>query len=252
MGVCTRLCVERLGLESLEEGDVIITNHPKYGGSHLPDVTLIKPVFAEGVLVGYVANRAHHAEIGCPVPGSLPAHARCLEEEGVVILPTLVVSQGKFLWEKKCEDLFLHCKYPTRSVSANKADIEAGLAALKSGESRLKQLVQLHGRNVIHEYMAKVRGVVSSTIQTLLQRTVEETAGTKVCTFEATEKLDDGSIISVTTSIRASEKTASGKSEQMGIVFDFNMHEGNMNCTLAILHNVISVRGSRRVRAPSE
>lgn len=90
LGICTRLVSERM---PLEPGDVIITNHPAYGGSHLPDITLIQGVFTDdGERIGYVINRAHHAEIGGKTPGSMPPDARFLIEEGVVIAP--------FIWRK--------------------------------------------------------------------------------------------------------------------------------------------------------
>jgi len=75
------LCVRRVSEEhDWKEGDVIVVNHPAFGGSHLPDVTVISPVFLEGVILAFVANRAHHAEIGGKTPGSMPPDARCLAE----------------------------------------------------------------------------------------------------------------------------------------------------------------------------
>ena len=97
MGVCVRAVMKTL---PLQEGDVVITNHPAYGGSHLPDVTLIKPVFYNSRLIGFVANRAHHAEIGGKKPGSMPVDATTLEEEGVIISPTYLVKSGKANWKK--------------------------------------------------------------------------------------------------------------------------------------------------------
>ena len=96
LGVCVRQVLKKI---KIHEGDVIITNHPAFGGSHLPDVTLIKAVFANKKLVGYVANRAHHAEIGGRNPGSMPADASTLEEEGVIISPTYLVKKGVPQWE---------------------------------------------------------------------------------------------------------------------------------------------------------
>ncbi|MCY7356485.1 MAG: hydantoinase B/oxoprolinase family protein, partial [Rudanella sp.] len=107
LGVCARLCLKKL---SLNPGDVIITNHPQFGGSHLPDVTLLQGVFThtnrvgEPELVGYVINRAHHAEIGGKVPGSMPPDATSLVEEGVVLEPQYVVKGGRFLWKTGADD----------------------------------------------------------------------------------------------------------------------------------------------------
>ncbi|MCP4709483.1 MAG: 5-oxoprolinase, partial [Planctomycetes bacterium] len=91
LGICVRSVINQI---KPRPGDMIVTNHPAFGGSHLPDVTLIQPVFYEGQLIGYVANRAHHAEIGGVRPGSMPPRARHLIEEGVVIPPLYLYRQG--------------------------------------------------------------------------------------------------------------------------------------------------------------
>jgi 5-oxoprolinase (ATP-hydrolysing) len=92
------LCVRELARTfAMQPGDVVATNHPTFGGSHLPDVTVVTPVFAgenQSNLMGYVASRAHHAEIGGTRPGSMPPDAKTLAEEGVVIPPTYLVRQG--------------------------------------------------------------------------------------------------------------------------------------------------------------
>ena len=84
----------------MEPGDVVVTNHPRFGGSHLPDVTVVTPAHSDsGELLGYVASRAHHAEIGGVRPGSMPPAATRLAEEGVVIPPTYLVRGGQARWE---------------------------------------------------------------------------------------------------------------------------------------------------------
>ena len=96
MGLCVRTVMEKI---RFRPGDTVVTNHPGFGGSHLPDVTLISPVFSPGgECCAFVANRAHHAELGGCRPGSMPPDARTLEEEGVVIPPTLVAAGGKVDW----------------------------------------------------------------------------------------------------------------------------------------------------------
>ena len=87
LGVCARKIIETM--PTLKQGDIVVSNHPAFGGSHLPDVAVLAPVFAEGSdrPVAYLANRAHHAEIGEASPGSMPASTNCLAEEGVVISP---------------------------------------------------------------------------------------------------------------------------------------------------------------------
>src|SRR5439155_25377068 len=99
LGLCVRRLRETL---PLLPGDVVVTNHPAFGGSHLPDVTVVTPVFAGETpadLIGYVASRAHHAEIGGSRPGSMPPAATNLAEEGVVIPPAYLVRCGAALWD---------------------------------------------------------------------------------------------------------------------------------------------------------
>ena len=104
LGICARLVKEAI---DIGPGDVVLTNHPKYGGSHLPDLTMMAGVFDDqDTLIGYVINRAHHAEIGGKRPGSMPPDAKNLEEEGVVILPTYLVKGGTYQWEA-IEDLMM-------------------------------------------------------------------------------------------------------------------------------------------------
>jgi len=147
LGLCARLVLEQL---PLAPGDVIVTNHPKYGGSHLPDVTLMSAVFTDQQeLIGYVINRAHHAEIGGKVPGSMPPDATSLAEEGVVLEPQYIVRDGRLCWDE-LEPRFTQAEYPTRSLPENRADLEAALASLRAGELALQDLVRQYGLATVH------------------------------------------------------------------------------------------------------
>jgi 5-oxoprolinase (ATP-hydrolysing) len=138
LGLCVRESVKAV---AAGVGDTLITNHPAFGGSHLPDVTLITTVHGEdGSLLGYVANRAHHAEIGGMTPGSMPAGARCLEEEGVVIAPRHLIRAGESCVEEVMK-VFVSGRYPTRNEADNRADLHAQLAANQLGVRRLKAFV---------------------------------------------------------------------------------------------------------------
>ena len=117
------------------EGDVLILNDPFLGGTHLPDVTVVSPVFAGERRVGFVANRAHHADIGCESPGSMPVSRR-LEEEGLVIPPTLVVDAGK-----PVADTFETIIGATRSPHQSRGDFAAQLSANRVGVQRLGEMV---------------------------------------------------------------------------------------------------------------
>lgn len=224
LGVCARLCLEKLG--PLRPGDVVITNHPKYGGSHLPDVTLLQGVFTEkNELIGYVINRAHHAEIGGKVPGSMPPDAVCLAEEGVVLEPMFLVREGQSLWESEIAKRFRQAAYPTRALAENKADIEAALASLRAGELALKDLVRQEGLQTVHHYMNGLKQAAARTIEAVLKRHADRT-------FEAEESLDDGHWIRVRISVR-----------QERIQFDFTgtsgVHPNNLNANTSILYSAI-------------
>jgi len=235
LGVCARLCLAQL---PLSPGDVIITNHPKFGGSHLPDVTLMQGVFSDArpgrpqTLIGYVINRAHHAEIGGKVPGSMPPDATSLVEEGVVLEPQYLVKDGRFLWDDDPETgqyglahRFTNAPYPTRAIAENRADIEAALASLRTGETALQTLARQHGTDTVRHYMARLKTSATNAITTLLQQVDGHE-------FAAEESLDDGYLIRVKMAVKAGR-----------ISFDFTgtsgVHPHNLNANVSILHSAI-------------
>src|SRR5690606_11078612 len=132
-GLCVR---EVLRQHRFRPGDMMLTNHPGAGGSHLPDLTLIAPVFAEDELIAFVANRAHHAEMGGIRPGSMPPGARSLVEEGVVISPVLLFDQGGARYEA-IGKILSGARWPSRAVPDNLADLQAQAAANLRGVDAL-------------------------------------------------------------------------------------------------------------------
>ncbi|MEM1326618.1 MAG: hydantoinase B/oxoprolinase family protein [Bacteroidota bacterium] len=221
LGICARLMIQQL---ELEEGDIAITNHPKYGGSHLPDVTLLQAVFDEqGERVGYVINRAHHAEIGGRTPGSMPPDATRLVEEGVAIVPTYLVKKGVPQWESMTQ-LFTQARFPTRAWQENKADLSAAIAALRTGEQKLKALVRQHSSNKVKHYMKLLQHVAAQN----LERAIAPWRGQQL---SAQEQLDDGHTIRLAIQI----------GEQ--IEFDFSgtdaPHPHNLNANISIVYSAI-------------
>lgn len=222
LGPCARAMLQAL---PLGPGDVLITNHPGYGGSHLPDVTLLTGAFTEkGELIGYLINRAHHAEIGGQRPGSMPPDARNLEQEGVVIPPMYLAKNGQVLWEE-IESVLIGSPYPTRSLHENLADLEAALASLRRGQQQLQQLVQMYGLQKVHQNMQAVKALARSALHHALQ---QQTARS----FHAIEALDDGHQIVVKGAIHSD-----------GIHFDFSgssgTHPGNLNANRAIVYSAL-------------
>jgi N-methylhydantoinase B len=122
-----------------------ILNDPYRGGTHLPDITLIEPAFAEGELAGFAACRAHHADVGGPTPGSMPAGSRTLEEEGVVIPPTAAGPQA-------LREIVERMRFPQQRL----ADLRAQLAANRLGVARLAELSERHGPDLLREAMAEI------------------------------------------------------------------------------------------------
>ena len=221
LGICVRKVVSQL---PIREGDIVITNHPAYGGSHLPDITLISAVYHEGELIGYVANRAHHAEIGGITPGSMPTHATNLQEEGVVITPQYLASQGEFHWDE-IKKLLAGSTWPSRSVDENLADLKGGVAALKAGVHGLQKMCALYSSKNVAHYMKALKDYVSSKLWfrfSTLKKNV----------YEATEYLDDGHKLHVLISM-----------DENQAIFDFSgtdqVHPGNLNATDAIVNSVV-------------
>ena len=139
-----------------EEGDILITNHPAFGGSHLPDVTVITPVFVDGERIGFTASRAHHAEIGGKRPGSMPPDATRLSEEGVVIPPMFLARKGEFRWDPIKEKL-TGAEWPTRSLQENMADLQSAVSANHRGAEKLKNLAKEFGTDEVTRYMQKLK-----------------------------------------------------------------------------------------------
>src|SRR5204863_7177918 len=134
--------VLRLRQGTLKPGDVVTLNNPYNGGTHLPDVTVITPVFdtAGRDILFFVANRGHHADIGGITPGSTPPASRTLEEEGVVLDNFLLVDGGEFC-EAEFPHLLASATYPARSPDVNVADIKAQIAANEKGVQELRGVV---------------------------------------------------------------------------------------------------------------
>lgn len=220
LGVCVR---EVAAAVNMQPGDTIITNHPAYGGSHLPDVTLITPVHDQsGGLLGYIANRAHHAEIGGITPGSMPATATRLIEEGVVIAPRHLIRAGTSCFDE-VSTLLTTALYPTRNLADNLADLHAQLAANLHGVERLRELAGDQPeslRHIMSEIIAHSAGVMRQQIQRLPE-----------CSA-AQERLDDGNVIAVEMR-RVDEK----------LVLDFTgtsaVHPRNLNATKAIVRSAV-------------
>ncbi len=164
--------IMRNRLGSMKPGDSYILNNPYNGGTHLPDITVITPVFekSKGDILFYVASRGHHADVGGITPGSMPPDSHVIDEEGVLIDDVQLIDQGKFL-ETELRNLLLGAPYPVRNIEQNLADIRAQVAANEKGVQELGKMVDHFGLDVVTAYMQHVQdnaeGAVKKVIKVL-------------------------------------------------------------------------------------
>jgi 5-oxoprolinase (ATP-hydrolysing) len=220
------LCVRGLrGTIDLRPGDVVATNHPAYGGSHLPDVTVVTPVFADdGALLGYVASRAHHAEIGGSRPGSMPPAATRLAEEGVVIPPLHLIEEGRPAWAQ-VEGLLRESPFPSRAVADNLADLRAAVAANHAGAEALRALARTGGAEAVARQMEALKRLAERHVREALAEVPDGR-------YEATEALDDGSPLRVAVAIE-------GDAARVDFTGSAQVHSGNLNATPAVVRSVL-------------
>jgi 5-oxoprolinase (ATP-hydrolysing) len=157
--------------DTLKPGDVVALNNPFNGGTHLPDVTVITPVFDAdgGEILFFIGSRGHHADIGGITPGSTPPVSHTLEEEGVVIDDFLLVDGGHFR-EAELRALLAGAKYPARSPDVNVADIKAQIAANEKGVQELHRVVALYGWPTVSAYMRHVMDNAEESVRRVIER----------------------------------------------------------------------------------
>ena len=220
LGVCVRKVSEG---RVWREGDVVVVNHPGFGGSHLPDVSVVSPVLGvEGEVVAFVANRAHHSEIGGKAPGSMPGDATCLEEEGVVIAPRLLVDAGRECFEE-VEQILEGAKFPSRSVRENVADLRAQAAANRSGVLAMQSLLTQFGEG---EVVAGMGSLFARAESLMAERLREEGE------WLAEDSLDDG------TAVVACLRCCGGELE-VDLRESGKAHGGNLNATEGVTRSAV-------------
>ena len=216
----------RQNKDHIKPGDVFMMNNPFNGGTHLPDVTVITPVFdKEGTRILYtVASRGHHADIGGKTPGSAPPDSRTIDEEGVLIDNFLLVKEGQ-LRSVQARELLASGKYPCRNIDQNMADLSAQIAANTTGLKELQKITDQFGVDTVHAYMSHVQANAEESVRRVLDVLHD-------CEF--TYPLDSGDQIRVAISVNKAERTATidftGTSPQ---------NEWNYNAPLAICRAVV-------------
>lgn len=205
----------------LSPGDVIVTNDPFRGGSHLPDITVVTPVHSpRGDLLFLTASRAHHAEIGGVRPGSMPPFSKNLAEEGVLISNFKLIEQGNARYEALRELLTIGA-FPSRDPAANLADIHAQVAANRQGAAALLALCESKGVAQVQSYMQHIQSAAEKKMRSALGRLAN---GRR----EFTDTLDDGSAIQVAITIEGEAATIDFSGSSV-------THAGNFNANRAIV-----------------
>ncbi|MDQ7246076.1 hydantoinase B/oxoprolinase family protein [Dongia sedimenti] len=178
---------------NMNPGDVYVLNAPYHGGTHLPDITVVTPVFDEAgsSILFYVASRGHHADVGGITPGSMPPDSRTVEEEGVLIDNVKLVDRGTFR-EPEMRALLGSGKYPARNIDQNIADLAAQVAANEKGVQELRRMVKDFGLTVVHAYMDHVRANAAEQVRRVIDRLKDG-----AFTYE----MDDGAKIAVAVTV---------------------------------------------------
>jgi 5-oxoprolinase (ATP-hydrolysing) len=202
--------------DQLKPGDVYMLNAPYNGGTHLPDITVVTPVFGENSpdLLFFVAARGHHADIGGIAPGSMSPKATRIEEEGVYIDPFKLVARGRFR-EDEVRKLLSQAPYPARNPEQNIADLKAQVAANEKGAAELHNMVRHYGLGVVRAHMGHVQDNAAEAVSRVI-------ASLKGSRFEV--ETDHGNVIKVAIKIDRNTRKAtvdfSGTSAQTGDTFN--------------------------------
>ena len=216
-------------------GDVYVLNDPYHGGTHLPDVTVITPVFLDGACEPdfYVGSRGHHADIGGISPGSMPPFSRTIDEEGVQIQNFKLVDAGR-LREADMLALLGSGPYPSRNPAQNMADLRAQIAANEKGVQELRRMVGQFGLDVVRAYMGHVQDNAEESVRRAITRLATRFGHGLTRRFDF--PLDNGALIRVAVTIDAQRRSArvdfSGTSPQQ----DHNFNAPRAVCMAAVLY----------------
>jgi 5-oxoprolinase (ATP-hydrolysing) len=208
--------------DTMQAGDAFMLNAPYNGGTHLPDITVIKPIFNSDYptqVIFYVASRGHHADIGGISPGSVPPNSQSVEEEGILIDNFCIVKQGVFQ-EAAIKELLLSGDYPARNIAYNLSDFRAQLAACEKGAYELNKVIQHYGLDTVYAYMRYVQDNAEEAVR----RIISQLNDGQYC-----YEMDDGNQVCAKITINPIERSAcvdfTGSSPQ---------HIGNLNAPTSI------------------
>ncbi|VXD18405.1 5-oxoprolinase [Planktothrix serta PCC 8927] len=227
MGESVESLIDAKG-ETLKPGDVYLLNNPYNGGTHLPDVTVITPVFNNSgkQILFYVASRGHQADIGGITPGSMPPNSTTIEQEGILIDHFQLVNQGQFK-EAELLKLLTSGNYPARNPATNIADLQAQIAANEKGVQELLKMIEYYSLNTVQTYMQYVQDNAEASVRRAIDVLKDG---------EFSYQMDNGGIIKVRIKIDKNNRTAkidfTGTSEQLSS----NFNAPKSICKAAVLY----------------
>lgn len=224
---------------SMRPGDVFVSNNPYRGGSHLPDVTVVEPVFSEaGEIIFFVAARGHHADIGGTTPGSLPPEATHIDEEGVLLDGLLLLRDGVFR-EEDITKALTGARYPARNIPERISDLKAQMAACERGREELERIIGRYGWPVVRRYMRFVQENAEGAVKRALARFAE---GAEDGVFEASfaDSLDDGTPVVASVTITAGESPPETVRAKVDFTGTGAEHAGdNLNAPLPVVRSAV-------------
>ncbi len=216
--------VIRKNAGTMRPGDVYALNDPYNGGTHLPDVTVVMPVYSASDVLFYVASRGHHADIGGITPGSMPPASQSIEEEGVLLDNFKLVESGR-LRERELRELLGSARYPARNPDQNVADLRAQIAACEKGREELLAMVGHYGLETVRAYMSHVQDNAEESVRRAIGA-LDDGA------FECI--MDSGAVIRVKISVDRAQRSAkvdfTGTSPELA---------SNFNAPPAVVHAAV-------------
>ncbi|PVU97440.1 hypothetical protein BB561_000545 [Smittium simulii] len=245
MSHAVRYQMELYGSNGFEEGDVFCTNHPAAGGTHLPDITIITPVFENRnqanlkenpKVLFFVASRGHHADIGGTTPGSIPSDSKYLYEEGAAMISFKIVEKGVFMQDELLRLLVdIPASYEgcsgCRRVTDVVSDLKAQIAANQRGIHLVGRLINEYSLNIVHSYMKLIQKSAENSVRLLLKKVYRENSGKSLISVDY---MDDGTKICLKIDIDGSTGSA---------IFDFDgtglQVYGNTNAPHAVTHSAV-------------
>ena len=224
MSESVRGIIQTRGKRGIQDGEVYALNDPYNGGTHLPDITVVTPVFERNQLLFFVGSRGHHADIGGQTPGSMPSDSTLIEEEGVLLKNVTLVKGGHFC-EQDIYQILTKGPYPSRNPRQNMADLKAQIAANQKGVEELKKVVREWGIKVVNSYVQHVQENAKEAVS----RAISRLQGGRF-----RQKMDGGQVIEVKVEVHQGKAIVNFEGTSPQLTSNFNAPSAV--CRAAVLY----------------